>query len=152
RYDQQPRTPGDRTEQEVLRTAERGGTPLAWKDLPGTATELDAITALFPRPKDVLSRRGSEAGTQPPPAGPGDPKQPPRWAHFATHGFFADPSLRSVFQIDEQLFQRRAIAGERMERVAAGARNPQVLSGLVLAGANLAPPKDLDQLLHDDGG
>jgi CHAT domain-containing protein len=49
----------------------------------------------------------------------------------ATHGFFADASIRSVLQVDEQHFRRQG-----GERAAAGARNPLVLSGLVLAGAN----------------
>ena len=50
---------------------------------------------------------------------------------MATHGFFADASIRSVLQVDEQHFRRQG-----GERAAAGARNPLVLSGLVLAGAN----------------
>jgi CHAT domain-containing protein len=56
-----------------------------------------------------------------------------RYAHLATHGFFADPAFRSVLQVDPELF--RTYRGGR-ERVGAGAANPMVLSGLVLAGAN----------------
>jgi CHAT domain-containing protein len=53
-----------------------------------------------------------------------------RWAHIATHGFFADPKVRSILQPDPRLF-----VFEGRQR-AAGLRNPLVLSGLVLAGAN----------------
>jgi CHAT domain-containing protein/tetratricopeptide (TPR) repeat protein len=60
-----------------------------------------------------------------------------RYAHLATHGFFADASVRSVLQVDEKHFLR---AGT--ERAGAGARNPLVLSGLVLAGANRADAAD----------
>src|SRR5262249_35783106 len=54
-----------------------------------------------------------------------------RWAHLATHGFFADPRFRSAFQVDEGQFARLT-----RWRETAGARSPLVLSGLVLAGAN----------------
>src|SRR5262249_15376714 len=54
-----------------------------------------------------------------------------RWAHLATHGFFADPQFRSAFQVDESQFGRLT-----RRRETAGARSPLVLSGLVLAGGN----------------
>jgi CHAT domain-containing protein/Tfp pilus assembly protein PilF len=55
-----------------------------------------------------------------------------RFAHLATHGFFADPQFRSVLQVDPKHFERTL----RGERVGAGALSPLVLSGLVFAGAN----------------
>ncbi len=69
-----------------------------------------------------------------------------RWAHIATHGFFADPNVRSVLQPDPKLF---SFTGT--ERVGAGLRNPLVLSGLVLAGAN-RPSADVDTSTRDDLG
>jgi CHAT domain-containing protein len=54
-----------------------------------------------------------------------------RWAHLATHGFFASPQFRSALRVDPRLFE-----SDTEERTAPGARNPLVLSGLVLAGAN----------------
>src|SRR5262249_51523186 len=56
------------------------------------------------------------------------------YAHLATHGFFADASVRSAFQIDERHFGQ----GAGGDRVRAAARSPLVMSGLVLAGANRA--------------
>src|SRR5262249_50365558 len=56
-----------------------------------------------------------------------------RYAHLATHGFFADPAFRSVLQVDPELFPT---APPGRERVGAGAVNPMVLSGLVFAGAD----------------
>jgi CHAT domain-containing protein len=53
------------------------------------------------------------------------------YAHLATHGFFADPSVRSAVRADAEAFRRFGSA-----RASAGARSPLVLSGLVLAGAN----------------
>src|SRR5262249_7557672 len=55
-----------------------------------------------------------------------------RSAHLATHGFFADASFRSAFQVDANLFEITL----RGERVGAGALSPLVMPGLVFAGAN----------------
>src|SRR5262249_48648901 len=56
-----------------------------------------------------------------------------RWAHLATHGFFADARFRTALQLDEADMKK----GPKGERVGLAARNPLVLSGLVLAGGNL---------------
>jgi CHAT domain-containing protein len=67
-----------------------------------------------------------------------------RWAHLATHGFFAAPSSETrKYLYDEKDFLR----GVEGERVGAGARSPLTQTGLVLAGANLTG-KDADA----DGG
>src|SRR5205814_5061847 len=49
---------------------------------------------------------------------------------------------------DEKAFAQR----RKGERVAPGARNPLVLSGLVLAGANLPPRPDSLGIAQGDGG
>ncbi len=54
-----------------------------------------------------------------------------RYAHVATHGFFADPKFRSALQIDPKEFGERGVKDRR-----GGARSPLSLSGLVFAGAN----------------
>jgi CHAT domain-containing protein len=66
-----------------------------------------------------------------------------RWAHLATHGFFADRTFRSALELNEADYQaaRDRVRGVR-ERQGAGMRSPLVLSGLVLAGANLAGHDD----------
>src|SRR5262249_60527127 len=56
-----------------------------------------------------------------------------RYAHLATHGFFADKEFRSVLQVDPELFEVRG-----RERIGAGALSPMVMSGLVRAGADRA--------------
>ena len=53
------------------------------------------------------------------------------------HGFFAGKEFRSIFQMDEKLFDKVLLESGQERRFAAGARNPLVLSGLVFAGANL---------------
>jgi CHAT domain-containing protein len=99
------------------------------KYLPGTLAELrrigaEARAALKAEP---VALQGKEAGV----AALLEQLSKARYAHIATHGFFADAAVRSVLQVDEKHFLRTGL-----ERAAAGARNPLVLSGLVLAGAN----------------
>jgi tetratricopeptide (TPR) repeat protein/CHAT domain-containing protein len=112
-----------------------------WKELPGTLYELNAVTQLAGE-RTVIRLGGTGAGTaqlirELPRA---------RWAHIATHGFFANPSIPSVLRPDPELF---SLIGR--ERVGAGLRNPLVLSGLVLAGAN-RPSADVDGSTRDDLG
>jgi CHAT domain-containing protein len=74
-----------------------------------------------------------------------------RWAVLATHGFFADAKLRSVMGLDERLF----VNGDfpfREERTSLTGRNPLLLSGLALAGANLPRHTDAHGVSDDDGG
>jgi CHAT domain-containing protein/tetratricopeptide (TPR) repeat protein len=104
-----------------------GGAKGRWPPLPGTARELERVLALAGK-RPVLARRGAEATTA---ALLADLPQA-RWAHLATHGFFADPQVRSALRLSEKDYER----GRHGERVGAGARSPLVLSGLVLAGAN----------------
>jgi CHAT domain-containing protein len=99
----------------------------SWSYLPGTLREIEAVCRLA-EPRPVQIRRGAEASTAQllrdlPQA---------RYALLATHGFFADPEFRSVFLLDESAFRHHGPEG----RATPGARNPLVLSGLVLAGAN----------------
>jgi CHAT domain-containing protein/Tfp pilus assembly protein PilF len=99
------------------------------KYLPGTLAELQRIRAeaRAALKAEPVALQGKEAGVA---ALLGQlPKA--RYAHVATHGFFADAKIRSVLHVDEQHFLRAGL-----ERAAAGARNPLVLSGLILAGAN----------------
>jgi CHAT domain-containing protein len=99
------------------------------KFLPGTLAEMQRIAAEAHDSLKVepVTRSGKEAGV----ASLLADLPRARYAHLATHGFFADASIRSVLQVDEKHFGLRGT-----ERAAAGARSPLVLSGLVLAGAN----------------
>jgi CHAT domain-containing protein len=108
-----------------------GGSRRGLRYLPGTLAELrrigaEARAALKVEP---VALQGKEAGV----AALLERLPQARYAHVATHGFFADAKIRSVLQVDERHFLRTGL-----ERAAAGARNPLVLSGLMLAGANRA--------------
>jgi CHAT domain-containing protein len=126
----------------ALRRAEtQRGRGDRWTDLPGTREELESVVHLA-RPRGVVRLEGTAAST----AGLLRALPQARWAHIATHGFFADPKVPSVFRPDPQL-----LATSGSARAAPGARNPLILSGLVLAGAN-RPSVDLDATTHDDLG
>jgi CHAT domain-containing protein len=126
-----------------LRPADRSEKQGAWPALPGTAREAEQVAALakaLKAPPAVIARSGTAAG-------PGQlllDLEKARWAHLATHGFFAAPqSDTRKYLYDEKDFLR----GRTGERVGAGARSPLTQTGLVLAGANLKG-KDADA----DGG
>jgi tetratricopeptide (TPR) repeat protein len=137
-YDQAPK-PVEKPKDPLTldRGPERGGPSVTYKGLPGTERELHQVLGLAGK-RETVVRRGAEASS-------GQllldlPKA--RWVHLATHGFFADKRFRSALQLDEKDYQGRLdqVRGYQ-ERIGAGARNPLVLSGLVLAGANL-PERD----------
>jgi CHAT domain-containing protein/Tfp pilus assembly protein PilF len=142
RYDAKPETADATPTLAYARSAVRGEAKLVWDHLPGTLTELKQVVARAGE-RSVQQWSGAKASTARLLA---DLPQA-RWAHLATHGFFADQKFRSFLQLDEKLYDRRGF----WEGPPPGARNPLVLSGLVLAGANV-PPKKGDPLDEGDGG
>jgi len=144
-YDQAPKPVEDeqvRLQMPVSRHADvqRGGGE-SWKELPGTRKEIASVLGLA-RDRRVIRLEGAEAST----AGLLSQLPKARWAHVATHGFFANPDIPSVLRVDRKLFDASG-----RNRAAPGARSPLVLSGLVLAGAN-RPSAPFDPLVHDDFG
>ncbi|WP_439623637.1 tetratricopeptide repeat protein [Gemmata sp.] len=117
--------------------APRGGDPLVdtrkkltWPDLPGAKVEAEQVAK---RARD--RRLAAELLTGPAASADAVLAALPRakYAHIATHGFFADAQFRSVLQVDPKDYHR-SLRGERIGRAA---NSPMVMSGLVLAGANV---------------
>jgi len=114
---------------------------VSWPRLPGSKIEVLAI-------RDSFRRHAPDAavdllqGAQATEAAVRQEAPKHRYLHLATHGFFADPRLRSAMLPDEKtlldsgLFGREGFIGF----------HPGLLSGLVLAGANQRVQPD-----HDDG-
>ncbi len=131
----------------IFLRADRGGEEGGhWSPLPSTKVEAQHLTLVAPSDA-IVTLTGLKANTARVLAEL--PKA--RWAHFATHGFFADAKFRSQSQMQRESFATRSFLVGRERKSAAG-RNPLVLSGLVLAGANV--PRQLDSLgipRGDDG-
>jgi CHAT domain-containing protein len=138
-YDGTPAGVAARGGEFALREAAVGPKGVRWPALGGTERERQQVAALARRAAklDVVERSGKGAGTE---QLQRDLPQA-RYAHLATHGFFAGPEFRSALQLDPKLFARAS-----KDRRSA-ARSPLALSGLVLAGANRA-----GQDMADDRG
>lgn len=118
----------------------------AYRYLPGTRVEVERIAGLYrralpgcPAPR-VLSGGAVDAASfkdQLEAAGGG---RRPRYLHLATHGLFEAPSAR----VQALRWPRdEALPFELAREYRAYARNPLLLSGLVLAGANEAPARGI---------
>jgi CHAT domain-containing protein/Tfp pilus assembly protein PilF len=143
RYDRPPGAPEDPAAEVIALNRERGSTSHAsWPYLPGTTDELAQVQGHAGRRK-TLVRRGSEASL----AQLVRDLPQARWAHLATHGFFDDQGTRSVLQLRPEDYERARWGG----RVGVGLRNPLLLSGLVLAGAD-RKAKDRPETFDPDGG
>jgi tetratricopeptide (TPR) repeat protein len=134
-------------------TAQRGseavvGQQVRWDYLQGTEEERLLLAKLLAKtgPKLTATLAGAEAATE----RLHKELEQARYAHVATHGFFADKQFRSVLQLDEKLFERIMYpSGDIGRRIGEGARSPLVLSGLVCAGANLPDTPDRGILSAD---
>jgi CHAT domain-containing protein len=114
---------------DALREAALAPGGVRWPALAGTDKERQQVAALARQQVnlEVIESAGQEATTaQFQRDLPGV-----RFAHVATHGFFADARFRSALQLDPKEFDNRAVRDRR-----GGERSPLTLSGLVFAGAN----------------
>jgi CHAT domain-containing protein/Flp pilus assembly protein TadD len=116
---------GDVDYHQPAKTTDRRG---AWARLPATRAEMERVADLAEKHARLKARRLTGAGATT--AAVLDELPQARYAHLATHGFFADDHFRSAFQVDPEAFHR--LTPDRR----GGARSPLVLSGLVFAGAN----------------
>ena len=113
----------------------------AYPELPGTRLEAEAVARLFRDhfPKAAAPRVLADADKAALQGllGPGKDKARPRYLHLATHAYFEPPPpLPGEDRADAdpfgRLFRERTLV-----------RNPMLLSGLVLAGANASPEKGI---------
>jgi len=105
------------------------GEKLGWSFLPGTAAEATGVTSAATAKKLTVNALKDEQATTPAILAT-LPKA--KYAHFATHGFFAAKEFRSIFQLDPKDYEQ----SRRGERIGRAANTPLVMTGLVFAGAN----------------
>ncbi len=116
----------------VLGGVEYGAPGKPWKELAASGRERDDVAGLARDIKsglEVTSLGGTDADAERVQRG----LREARWAHLATHGFFAAEESKERDKLYERSDFLRMQWGERTGAVA---RNPLTLSGLVLAGAN----------------
>jgi CHAT domain-containing protein/tetratricopeptide (TPR) repeat protein len=105
------------------------GARARWHDLKGTEPELAQVLARA-GDRPVIVRRGGD-GTV---TRLYQDLEKVCYAHLATHGFFDDQAGRAIVGLSAGAFRH----GRLGERIGPGKRNPLLLSGLVLSGANKA--------------
>jgi CHAT domain-containing protein len=129
----------------VMLASDRGGRAvrdgqMVWDPLPGTRTEISTI-------RDSFERRFTEGKVQQlheqqaTVAAVRSAVPNYRYLHFATHGFFADPSVRSLLVPTEK--PELSLFRDELHRPVSG-EHPGLLSGIVLTGANRPPAEGKD--------
>ncbi len=151
---------GDKARPTVLATSESRGRAATrdtrpggrWPVLPGTVGEIEELRTLWAEAGPITLLTGGDANEQ----RLRDELPRSRFIHLATHGFFADPKYRSALQYDlmaEHQFDSADVARQgAWRRSTIAGRNPLILSGVVLAGANQPTRVDgLGMPTGDDG-
>lgn len=118
----------------------------SWQSLPGTEQEAESLAALWRsgRPAHACSTLAGKEATE---AALVQSLPGHRFVHLATHGFFAGEQSRAQQKSDSEATGRASPDSPSRGLLAATlARNPLVLSGLVLAGANRAVAADMTRL------
>jgi CHAT domain-containing protein len=129
----------DETANSPQRRALRRPGSRPWPSLSGTAGEAEVIAGLWGH----LGRVTPLSGTGATEAALAREMPMSKYIHIATHGFFADAEFPSAFQTETN-DDRLLLGGVAMRgaRSTVAERNPFLLSGLVLAGANLPQKTD----------
>jgi tetratricopeptide (TPR) repeat protein len=139
RYDAAPIPMGGRPVVASRGPVRSGEGTESWPFLEGTSREVDRIAELWQRKDRLQILKGAEARESILRQQMGRA----RYIHLATHGFFSDPRVASAFRHDmnreKLLVEGVAMSGARSTVTG---RNPLLLSGVVLAGANTPTPRD----------
>lgn len=125
----------------VALPAARAGELFKWAKLPGTVAEADAVGAAFRRRYPTAALRDLR-GDKPSEAAVRQAIVQHRYLHFATHGYFAPPGLRSALTAVSGPGPSDARESSSQPNIAGF--HPGLLSGLVLAGANRRPETERD--------
>jgi tetratricopeptide (TPR) repeat protein len=133
--------PGAGTVASSRSTLANGDVLRSWKSLPGTGPEARGVGDLFNRTfpgATVVNLFGDEATEQ----AVRDRAGKVRYLHFATHGFYDPPGLRSMLAVASKV--DAPWADQVVTRQDVTGWHPGLLSGLVFTGANQKPEPDKD--------
>lgn len=122
---------------------------IEWAFLSGAESEIKTIGSIWQEKQSITVLDGIDATE----AKLTQSLATSRYAHIATHGFFSAAGETAVFDIDirDQLLFESAVAAHRRSTSVA-ARNPLLLSGLAVSGANVPPETDaLGLPIGEDG-
>lgn len=150
-YDKRPQSPSAESQPSLLamnsRSLMRSEDDFGWGKLPGTQVEAKAIAGLWGdrgplNELDSLQADENSLARLLPQS---------RFAHLATHGFFDTRGEVYGKNLREQsLFESSTGGSQKQSSVAF--RNPLLMTGIVMAGANVRPEKDDYGLpVGDDG-
>ena len=143
-YDQKP--PSVSVDQFASRTIDVSDEQRSWPFLEGTDKEANAIAEFWTNSGSIYQLKGLEAEEHK----VAKRLEKSRYAHLATHGFF--DKRAEVYRVnlrEQSLFES---VGIRSMGGTVAARNPLLMTGIVLAGANVEPAKnDLGLPIGDDG-
>ena len=143
-YDKQPSASSEN--RLASRTLDVANDERNWPFLEGAANESDLIARLWRESTSINRLQGLEAEENK----IGECLEQSRFAHLATHGFF--DKAAEVYRVNlrkQSLFETQ-LGNSPGGSVAA--RNPLLMTGIVLAGANVEPKKDdLGLPIGDDG-
>ena len=144
-YGQAPKPVDDeKTKLELLavrRAETQRGRGDGWTELPGTREELETVIHLA-KARNAVRLEGTAAST----AGLLRALPQARWAHIATHGFFADPTVPSALRPDPKLF-----AQPGRDRAAPARATRWSSRGWSWPGP-IDPSADVDATAYDDLG
>ncbi len=147
RYDQKPVSHSVDTDQMVSRTIEVSEEDRNWPYLKGAEREADAVSGLWKKSSALVNVSGTAASE----GAVSELMEKSRYAHLATHGFF--DRATDVYHVNlrkQSLFETQLMGDRQGATVAA--RNPLLMTGIVLSGANIEPKKnDLGLPIGSDG-
>ena len=137
KYDQKPINKKATDNQFAGRTLDLSKEDRSWDYLTGAENEAKEVLKLWKDRGAPINLSGIEANED----AISQQLEKARYAHLATHGFF--DKAASIYRVDlrkQSLFETSLAGNQRGATVAA--RNPLLMTGIVLAGANLETEKD----------
>ena len=137
KYDQKPINENVQEIQVASRTLDVSKEDRSWDYLTGAENEAKEVLKLWQDRGQPISLSGIEANEDV----ISQQLEKARYAHLATHGFF--DKAASIYRVDlrkQSLFETSLAGNQQGASVAA--RNPLLMTGIVLAGANLETQKD----------